>query len=144
MNVWNVYSDRMAAKGGSRRGAALQKEQEFLRRHMHEMLAYNIAEVDGVNMEIGVIDSDDYTRKTIYTMPGKSIRGGAMIFWKNSWWVVTSKDINDEVHMRLTMERCNYKLKWIDPDGQIKERWCIITDGTKLSFVNSFRVQKCA
>jgi len=134
---WNIYDLRIAAKGGTRRGAALHREQEFLRRHFRDSLGYNKMMIDGEEREVIVIDSDDFTMKTLCSLPGEDIRNGAMVFWNNFWWLITSKDEDTEVYTKVVMQQCNYQVKWITDYDEIYEYWCIISDGTKLWLIVS-------
>ena len=66
-------------------------------------------------------------------MPGEELRHGALVYWMQNYWLVIEKDYNVEVYTRAKMQQCNYLLRWVNDEGQIIERWCIIEDGTKLT-----------
>lgn len=137
---WAIYEERIDSKGETRRGAALQREQKFIRRKLRHSLSYHVANVDGRDQEVAIINSDNLDIKTLISMPGEDIRNGSYVVWNGFYWIVVAKDENTEVYTKTTMKRCNYLLKWIKEDGTIVERWSIISDGTKLSqIVSAYR-----
>lgn len=128
---WAIYEERIDSKGETRRGAALQREQKFIRRKLRHSLSYHVANVDGRDQEVAIINSDNLDIKTLISMPGEDIRNGSYVVWNGFYWIVVAKDENTEVYTKTTMKQCNYLLKWIKEDGTIVERWSIISDGTK-------------
>ena len=128
---WDIYNERIDSKGETRRGAALHREQSFVRRKLRHSLSYHIANVDGKDQEVAIINSDNLDIKTLFSIPGEDIRNGSYVIWNDFYWIVIAKDENTEVYTKTTMQQCNYLLKWIKDDGTIVERWGIINDGTK-------------
>lgn len=131
MGMWDSYQSRLASRGSSKRDVVLQREQDFLRRRLPDHLSYHTAVVDGQERELAIINSDNLEQKTICSMPGEDILGGALVEWAGAHWLVTERDANNEVYTKAIMQQCNYLLRWIANDGKIVERWCIISDGTK-------------
>lgn len=131
MGVWDLYEQRVAAQGSTRRDTILKRESDFLRRKMKGSLSYHEAVVDGVNREVSIIDSDNLNEKMMFSMPGEDFDCGGMVDWADNHWIITEKDANNELRAKVKILQCNYLLKWVDETGTIHEQWCVIEDGTK-------------
>jgi len=87
--------------------------------------------IDGELRSAAVINSDDFNLKTLCSMPGEDLPHGGLVEWMDNRWLIVSRDANNELYTKATMQQCNYLLKWVSDDGVIVERWCIVDDGTK-------------
>lgn len=87
--------------------------------------------IDGNEKSLAIINTDDFDKKTICSVPGDEIIGGSLVLWQETYWLVTEIDANNELYAKASMERCNHRLRWISSDGRIIERWSIVSDGTK-------------
>lgn len=132
MSVWEKYEARSKIRGATRRDATLIREINFINSKLPNSLSYHTVLIDNCEQNVAIINSDILTMKFIYALPGEDIRLGAMVFWEDNYWIVTERDVNNEVYTRAKIEQCNYLLKWIDDTSTIHEQWCIIEDGTKL------------
>lgn len=128
---WDLYKSRLNAKGSTIREAQLQKTSLNIGRKLKNSLSYYTVAIDGEERQLAIINSDNLVQKTICSLPGEDILGGSLVKWKDDFWLVTSRDPNNEIYTKATMEQCNYLLKWVSEDGVILERWVIISDGTK-------------
>ena len=128
---WDTYRARMEARGGDRRSTILKREQRYLGRKMPSSLSYHTLTVDDTEQSLAVINTDNLDTKTICSMPGEDIRHGGTVKWMDNYWLIIAKDANTEVYARATMRQCNYLIKWINQNGTILSRWCIVEDGTK-------------
>ncbi len=131
MGAWDNYEARMNARGTTRREAALKREKRHITQKLPNSLAYRLATINDVQQELCVINSDSLDIKTILSMPGEDLTHGGTVFWEDNYWLVIQRDANNEIYTKGIMRQCNYKLKWIDKDKNIIERWCIVEDGTK-------------
>lgn len=131
MGVWDSYQARLSARGSDKRGIRVLRGRDCLSRKLPESLSFFSLRIDGEPRDAAIISTDNLNIKTICTMPGEDIEGGAMVDWADQHWVVTEKDVNNEIYTRATMLQCNHLLRWIAADGSIQERWCVVSDGTK-------------
>lgn len=69
--------------------------------------------------------------KRICSMPGQTLKHGAILQYDDSIWLITQVDADTQVYQRGLMKRCNHVLRWISKDGTLKQKWCIVEDGTK-------------
>ena len=144
MGVWDSYQERIQVKGGNKRNAALKREVRYINNRLPDNLSYCTVDIDGASQDVAVINTDILTEKFIHSMPGEDVRRGALVYWMNSYWLVTERDENVTLHTRARMIQCNHLLKWVDDEDIIHEQWCVIEDGTKLPITVSFRVEKSA
>ena len=131
MGVWDLYDSILESSGKSLRDVRANRERGYLQRKLPDHLSYHVAIVNGTEQELVIINSDNLEQKTVITMPGETLDGGSLVQWADNFWLVTSFDANDELYTKCIMTQCNYLLRWITPEKEIVERWCIISDGTK-------------
>lgn len=131
MGAWDTYQSRIGLHGDNRRQAQIIRQSRFLNSKMPSSLSYHTLLLDGVERQMAVINSDNLDQKTICSMPGEDLTHGGYVEWMDNHWLITEKDANNELYTKGIMRQCNYLLKWITEDGEIVERWCIVTDGTK-------------
>lgn len=131
MGVWDIYRARVHAQGADRRTAALHRGAQLLASKLPDSLSYHEVTIDGAPQSLAVLNSDNLDMKTICSMPGEDFPNGGLVSWMDSFWLITEKDVSNELYTRGTMQQCNYLLRWVSEDKRILERWCIIDDGTK-------------
>lgn len=129
-DVWESYASRLGGNLNDRNGI-LVHEKSVLRRKLPYSLSYHTANIDGEERQLAIINSDNLDIKTLCSLPGEDIRHGALVYWMDNYWLVTEKDANNEVYTRAKMQQCNYLLRWVNTQGEIIERWSIVSDGTK-------------
>ena len=131
MGVWDIYYARPGRKGADRRDLILKREQDFIRRKLPLNLSYKTLLINGQEQNAAVISSDNLDTKTICSLPNEDFPHGGLVYWMDQHWLITGKDADNEVYTRGTMRQCNHLLKWVNDEGKIVERWCIVEDGTK-------------
>lgn len=131
MNPWDTYKNRNTLHGSTGRERAKYALMNRLTHQIPSTLSYQNVDIDGVERNIVIINSDNLNQKTLCSLPGEDIRHGALIEWQNHRWLVTERDANTEIYTKCIMLQCNYLLRWINSKGEIVERWCIVEDGTR-------------
>lgn len=131
MSVWDTYKNRIDAKGGSKRGAAFEREIRMINNKLADSLSYQKVTIDNLSQEVAIINSDNLNEKTIISLPGEDIGHGGLVSWMDNYWLVTERDANTTIYTKAKMIQCNHLLKWVSDDGVVHEQWCIIEDGTK-------------
>lgn len=131
MSVWDLYENRIEARGGNKRNVSLVREKRLLNMRAKDSISYFNALVDGVCRRVSIINSDNYNEKTMLSMPGEDFDCGDIVEWKDNHWLITEKDANNEVYTKVKIVQCNHLLKWVDESDVIHEQWCVIEDGTK-------------
>lgn len=131
MSVWDVYNNRCDVRGQTKRDASLKRELWSINNKMSDSLSFHTVAIDENKRDVVILNSDNLNEKTIISMPGEYIPSGSLVNWEDNWWLVTECDANREIYSKAKMLQCNHLLHWIDNNGTIHERWCIIEDGTK-------------
>lgn len=131
MSAWDLYQARIEQCGSTRRNASKHRFYDYVDRKLPDNLSFQIADVAGVERSVAIINSDNLNQKYIYSMPGEDLPHGGLVHWMDNYWLITDKDVANEIYSRAVMLQCNYLLKWIDAEHVIHEQWCIVEDGTK-------------
>lgn len=136
MGAWNSYDARMCASNGlnsdPKRDATLDHTQNRINRKIVSSLSYETVQVNGTEQRVSVADvTGDLATKKIFSVPGEDLPHGEVIEWDGAMWLITEVDAHKTLYTKGRMRRCNYYLKWIDDNGEIVSRWCVVEDGTK-------------
>lgn len=136
MSVWSTYEARLGASknaaGDQKRSSALDHAQGRISRKITASLSYETVKVNGEDKQVSISDvTGDFTTKKIFSLPGETLPHGELIEWEGSRWLVTEVDAHHALYTEGVMRRCNYYLRWINTNGDIISRWCIVEDGTK-------------
>lgn len=147
MSAWDTYQNRIKIYGDTKRKASLIRETRFIESKLPDNLSYHSVDIYpaqyGYNIKsdnaiehlihqnVAIINSDNLNEKTIISMPYEGIELGSLINWMGNYWLVCERDANTTVYEKGKLLQCNHLLKWISPEKEIMEQWCIIEDGTK-------------
>lgn len=131
MSAWDTYQNRIAALGGTKRNAALIREQRTLLNRTRDSLSFQTVIVNGEPHRASIINSDNLNEKTMLSLPGEDFYCGSLVEWADNHWLISEKDANNEVYTKVKILQCNYLLHWVDEENIIHEQWCVIEDGTK-------------
>lgn len=130
--AWDVYSQKMSQIGRSKRDMWVNHTQQSLWRRFLDSPSCHRVEIDG-EKQLAVIEHQQqgYSYKKILAMPGEHLRHGGIVDFANNKWLITELDADNEVYERGIMRQCNHVLRWIGKDGVLREKWCVVEDGTK-------------
>lgn len=131
MSAWETYNARVGTTGTIRRDHIKKASQEQFYRKIISNMAYHEVTIDGEPQEIAVVRDAEMDEKRVYAMPGEHLKHGGLVNWDGNMWLITEKNFDNEFFDSGVMKHCNYQLKWINADGDIIERWCVVVDGTK-------------
>lgn len=87
--------------------------------------------INGQKQVVSITHRQNMSEKYICAMPGERLKHGGIVEFANNRWLITEVDADNEVYERGLMLQCNHKLRWIGKDGKLKEKWCVVEDGTK-------------
>lgn len=102
----------------------------MLRNRLPDNLSYTEVMIDGKTQNLAVINSDALNKKYLHSLPGEDITHGGLVLFEDNFWLVTERDVKNEVYTTAKMEQCNHLLKWITDDGILHTQWSIVEDGT--------------
>lgn len=132
MGVWDSYFDRMDKTAAlSKRDMWIRHTQAAIKWRMMDSPSLRLVKIDGVDQHVSITHTTDLNKKTICAMPGERLKHGGIVDFKGGKWMIIDIDFDDEVYQRGKMVHCNHLLKWINKNGELKEKWCYVEDGTK-------------
>ena len=131
-DIWNTYKALYTVNGTTNRERALNINKSHISSKAQDSLSCHEVLIDGVSQKVTILNKrEDVSLKKICALPGDSLPHGGIVDFADGKWLITELDSNDELYASGLMKRCNYLLKWLDIDGNIIERWCVVEDGTK-------------
>lgn len=131
MSGWSIYESRMRSVGETRRERRLNTAREILRRKAMDSPACHLVTVNGYEQYVTITHKQDLSIKRICALPGETLPHGGLVTFADHTWLITELDADNELYERGLMQQCNYQLRWISKDGELREKWCIVEDGTK-------------
>lgn len=130
MSVWDSYLERVA-QTGTMRDALVEQAKSTIARMSYDSPSCHRVQINGEWQHVLITHRQELSEKRICSIPGEHLIHGGVVDFANTKWLITELDADDEIYDRGLMLRCNYLVRWIGSDGEMKERWCIIEDGTK-------------
>lgn len=130
MSVWEAYIERIS-QAGTMRDALVEQARSSIAQMSYDSPSCRHVKIDNVWQYALITHRQEMNEKRICSIPGEHLRHGGVVDFARSKWLITEVDADDEIYDRGIMVRCNYLVRWIGSDGQLKEKWCIIEDGTK-------------
>lgn len=131
MGAWDAYRDRMDEYGFTKRGMLAEHTKAALRRKLINSLSYHIVGIGDSTQEIAVVHTQDRAEKKIFSMPDEALIHGGLIDFADNKWLIIEVDADNEIYQRGLMRQCNHILRWINHEGKLCEKWCVVEDGTK-------------
>lgn len=130
MDVWQSYFER-TSQTGTMRKALVEQARSSIARMSYDSPSCRRVLVDGSVQDVLITHRQELSEKRICSIPGEHLPHGGIVDFADSKWLITELDTDNEIYDRGIMVRCNYQLRWIGSDGQLKKKWCIVEDGTK-------------
>ncbi len=137
MGEWGRYEAVRDALGLSRRDMRVQHTREAIARRMLDSPSSREVLINGVEQLVWITHTTDNNRKKIAAIPGERLEHGGIVDFANNKWLITELDPDNLMYEHGIMQQCNHILRWIGKDGTLKEKWCIVADGTKLGLQDS-------
>lgn len=131
MDGWSSYTQRLNAIGDYKRQMWVNRTSESIRRRAMDSPSTHLVKINGIEQFISITHRADISQKRISALPGEHLKHGGLVEFNTGVWLITEVDADNEVYERGIMERCNHQLRWIGKDGRVREKWCIVHDGTK-------------
>lgn len=131
MSGWASYESRMRSVGFTRRQSMIERSKDTLLRKAMDSPACHLVTINGMEQYVTITHKQELDTKRICALPGERLPHGGLVSFADNMWMITELDADNEVYERGLMQQCNYQLKWISKDGQLREKWCIVEDGTK-------------
>lgn len=127
MDGWGIYEERMKQK----RDMWVERTKDNITRRLVASPSFHIVKINGEEQRVSITSRTTHKEKRICSMPGETLKHGGLVEYSDGVWLITDVDYETEVYQRGLMQRCNHILRWINQDGILREKWCIVEDGTK-------------
>lgn len=133
MSGWENYTSRMEAVGITKRDMWVTHTKASISRRLLASPSCRLVKVNGVEQYLSVVHKtkSELDTKRIAALPGEHLAHGGLVDFAGHKWLITAVDVDDEVYEKGFMRLCNHVLRWIGQDGKLKEKWCVVEDGTK-------------
>lgn len=131
MGVWDSYQARLECHGFPQREMWVQHVQASIRDRLIASPSCRTVTINGSPQLVSITHQPKMNIKKICALPGNSLTHGGIVDFANNKWLITQVDPDNEVYEKGIMQQCNHVLRWIGKDGLLKEKWCIVEDGTK-------------
>lgn len=60
-----------------------------------------------------------------------TVKAGMYIFFEDRYWLITGYPGNNGIYEKVTLQLCQYKLRWQNSNGEIIERWICASSAAK-------------
>lgn len=127
------YKTSLKNRGATRRDRVINNLVRDINMFAPENPAYKSISFKNEIRCVIVNSTDDMDVKEFISMPGEYLPLGLQFFYANTPWLVTEKDVDDEIYGRCEAKHCNVSLKWENDSGDILEYYGIAEDATKYS-----------
>lgn len=131
MSVWDAYRDRLEQIGNTRRDMLVVQAREKFTRQIQESPSCRLVLVDGEEQYLSITHHAESGYKKIAALPGYGLKHGGLVDFAKNKWLITEVDADDQVYQKGVMRQCNHILRWISSTGELREKWCVVEDGTK-------------
>lgn len=122
---WELYQKRLNIDGTTHRERTINRAKHNLVKKFVDSPDYKGMMIDNTQQYVMVSSTEADNKKRIKSMPGETIKLGALIIWNEMHWLVNSVDFDDEIYQIGTIVQCNRIIRWQNPiTREIIERWC--------------------
>lgn len=125
------YCARMTNRGATKREATINHARDAYLEYIKDSPAHEEILLNGKTAHALILDGDDYATKYLCATDGISYHGGMLVMWNGRPWLITDIHTREMLYSKATMQLCNYTLKFVNADGVVVEKPCIIKDVTK-------------
>lgn len=131
MDTWELYHGIRLAGGADKREMQSILLKESITRRLLDSPSGKLVLINGEEQVVSISHTEAMDTKKIFALPGEHLYHGGIVDFADGKWLITEIDPDNEIYERGLMTQCNHLLKWINDDGKIIEKWCIVEDGTK-------------
>lgn len=121
------YRARLTAFGSSLREQEINKQKYQVETLAAHSVAYKSVTVDEIDRKLLITSTALITKKNIYALPGEDFDVGAIVYWNGSHWLITQRDLDNDIITRGLMEQCNRQITWQNPQTrEIISTWATV------------------
>lgn len=150
MNYLDVYKSRISHLGTNYQEHAYKSGilefRRYLKYNQHTERNLILEKDETVFDGVILTDKEDDNRVSqillVKTLEdgGPAIQKGDLVLWNDEHWIVYQSTTSSyQPHQKFYMVRCNYKIKWIDKEGFLKESWIYLLGSKDSKIKDNFR-----
>lgn len=129
MKINNAY------KVTKRNDIQLDKMRNQIMRNFDNTLLASDVVVNGIKKKLLIMSHSKKDMRKVAANPiDDPVKPGDLVEWKDSYWLVTETNPNENVISQGVMERCNQQLKWVDENGDIQIQPTVFYFNSRSSF----------
>lgn len=125
------YTARINALGTTDRERNINRFINNVNRNIQRNPSYKNVKLNGVDTTMVIDNGTVDDNKSFKSMPRDIINLGDYIEFEGKMYLVTSLNADDEIYSHGTMFVCNTILRWQNANGDIVERYAVLSDYTK-------------
>jgi len=133
MGAWDNYDVMHNTFGNNLRDMWVGHTRENVARMFMDSPSCRTVKINGIAQDVVIVrkNKTEMDQKIIMSIPGEHLEHGGIVDFANNKWLITMLDADNQIYDRGIMQQCNHILRWIGKDGQLKQKWCFVADGTK-------------
>ena len=131
MESWELYESRLHPVGYTKRDMWVNHTKASIRRRLLASPSCRDVLINGIKQTVSIVHQSEMTVKKICALPGEHLEHGGLVDFAGNKWLITDIDADNEIYEKGLMLQCNHILRWISKDGELREKWCHVEDGTK-------------
>ena len=109
------YRKRISAFGVNPHEQYINMEKYQIHQFAEHSPNFKKVEIDDVPRNLLIVNTQQITAKTIYAMPDEDFDVGQIVFWNGSHWLITQRDLDNDIITRGYMQQCNRQITWQNP-----------------------------
>lgn len=129
--IWEDYESRRTIIGRSKHDKRVEHTRLSMKRRMLDSPSCRMVKINGKDQVVMIVHKAELNQKKIFSLPGEHLVHGGIVDFCDSKWLICEMDGDNIIYDKAIMKRCNHVLRWINKDGELIERWCVVEDGTK-------------
>ena len=116
--MFDRYKRRISAYGNTLREQYINIEQFQINQLAPHSPNYKSVKIGEVTRNLMIVNTQQITSKTIYAMPGEDFDVGQIVLWDGSHWLITQRDLDNDIITRGYMQQCNRQITWQNPESR--------------------------
>lgn len=113
--MFDRYRRRMTTCGETLREKNINFEKYQINQLAPNNPNYKQVTIEDVTRNLMIVNTQQITAKTIYAMPDEDFDVGQIVLWNGSHWLITQRDLDNDIITRGYMQQCNRQIIWQNP-----------------------------
>ena len=146
MKYIDVYKKRVEHLGTNPQRRAMESGiLEFSRSLRYNEHTQHGLHKDGDNLTFdGIVltnkEDDNKSTQILLTELDVPLACGDIVIWNNERWLVYQYTTSSyQPYQKFFMVRCNYEIKWVDKEGEVRKSWCYLLGSKDSKIKDNFR-----